>query len=55
MRMEIIKLRKYFPATAHNSRHTAPLRSAQIQPNGWTSYVHQSLGDIASLKGGYEI
>jgi len=31
-------------ATADNSGHTAMLRSAQIQPYGWTSYVRRTLG-----------
>jgi len=36
--------------TADNSGHTATLRSAQIQPNGWTSHVRNTLSEIVSLK-----
>ena len=31
--------------TADNSGHTATLRSAQIQPNGWTSHVRNTLSE----------
>jgi len=38
-------------AASPNSGYTATLCSAQIQPNGWTSYVRKPLGDISeSLK-----
>ena len=33
------------PATFDNSGHTATLRSAQIQPYGWTSYVRKTLSE----------
>ena len=36
--------------TAYNSGHTATLRSAQIQSNGWTSHVRNTLSVIALLK-----
>ena len=33
-----------------NSGHTAPLRFAQIQPNGWTSHVRKTLSAIPCSK-----
>jgi hypothetical protein len=33
-----------------NSGHMATHRFAQIQPNGWTSYVRETLSEMAGLR-----
>ena len=33
-----------------NSRHTAPLRFAQVQPNSWTSHIRHTLGVIVDFR-----
>jgi len=43
-------LRGSVSSDSDNRGHTATLSYAQIQPNGWTSHVRNTLSEIVSLK-----